>query len=197
MKLREIVKIIAREHLSEQEDMNLGNKIVAYHGTNSLLPFQKFESSMIGTGTVSQGTEYNGFFFTTEKENAEYYAEYFICKVVIDDVKPSPIEKSNPSSILNLALKNTENYIIKDVLVGIVYSDIIVVPKNNLNTIKILEWEYIGDEEDIFEKWDEAFGFEDGYIDTDIIKDTLEMMDMDLEFLVKIPIFKKYYDGKR
>lgn len=192
-----------RKYLNEQNNNNINNNddriVVAYHGTRSFLPFQKFESTMIGTGLVSTGgIKYDGFFFTTEKENAEYYTEYFICKVTIDEVKNNPIESEHPSTVLSLALKNNENYIIEDVLDGSVFSDIIVVSKNNLDTINIIEWEFIGDEETIFEKWDEFFGDEDGvFVNSDMIDEVLDMINIDINFLIKIPVFRKYYEGRK
>jgi hypothetical protein len=196
MELRKFIKTTIREYLNEQN--NLGNRIVAYHGTRSFLPFQKFETTMIGTGLVSSGgAKYDGFFFTTEKENAEYYTEYFVCKVTVNDVKPNPTESKHPNTVLSLGLKNKQNYIVEDVLDGAVFSDIIIVPKNNLGTINIVEWEFVGDEETIFEKWDETFGDEDGFVNTDMIDDILEMINLDLNFLIKIPIFRKYYEGKK
>ena len=50
--------------------------------------------------------------------------------------------------------------------------------KNNLDTINIVEWEFVGDEETIFEKWDESFGDEDGFVNTDMIDDFLEMINL-------------------
>lgn len=186
-----------RESLNEQ--YNITNKeVIAYHGTRSFIPFEKFENSMIGTGLVSNSSaKYDGFFFTTEKDNAEFYTEYFICKVLINGVSPTPIDSKHPSTVLSLALKNNTNYIVEDVLDGAIFSDIVVVPKNNLDTIKIISWDFIGDEDAIFEKWDEAFGDEDGFINQDMIDDTIEMINLNLEFLLGIPIFKKYYNSKK
>ena len=196
MELRKFIATTIREYLNEQQTFN--NKIVAYHGTRSFLPFQFFENTMIGTGLVSGGgAKYDGFFFTTEKENAEYYTEYFVCKVIINNVNDNPIESKHPSNVLSLALKNKENYIVEDVLDGVVFSNIIVVPKNNLETINIIEWEFIGDEKTIFQKWDETFGDEDGFVNSDMIDDILEMINLDINFLIKIPIFRKYYEGKK
>jgi 8-oxo-dGTP pyrophosphatase MutT (NUDIX family) len=172
------------------------DNVVAYHGTRGFLPFERFEKNMIGTGLVSRGDKYGGFFFTTQKENAEFYTEYFICKVIINNVKNSPIERKQPPLVLSLALKNKENYIIKDVLDGSVFSDVIVVPETNLDTINIMEWEFIGDEDDVFEKWDDLFGGGDGFVNSDMINDVLKMINIDIDFLINIPIFKKYYDEK-
>lgn len=99
MKLR-FIKTTILEYLNEQDKFN--NRIVACHGTSNSLSFESFESIMIGTGIVSSGKKYDGFFFTTEKENAEYYSEYFICKVLINDIKPNPKESKHPSTILSL-----------------------------------------------------------------------------------------------
>lgn len=212
MKLKKFIAKTIREHLNEQDVVN--NGVIAYHGTNSVIPFQSFDSHMIGTGLVSSGNKYDGFFFTTEKENAEYYTEYFLCKVLIKNVKQNPINTTQPSTVLKKALEDRTNYIIADVLDGAIISDIIVVPKNNTNTVDIIEWEFVGDEDFLFEKYDEIFGYtdeseddEDNYDDdgnfmvrrtaAGLIDDAIESMDLDINSLLKIPVFKKYYNTKR
>ena len=59
-----------------------------------------------------------------------------------------------------------------------------------------MEWEFIGDEDDVFEKWDDLFGGGDGFVNSDMINDVLKMINIDIDFLINIPIFKKYYDEK-
>ena len=49
MELRKFIATTIREYLNEQH--NLNNRIVAYHGTRSFLPFQKFENT-IGRGEI-------------------------------------------------------------------------------------------------------------------------------------------------
>ena len=82
---------------------------------------------------------------------------------------------------------------------GIVYSDIIVVPIKNVNTVEILSWEFVGDEESLFEKYDETFGLdeEELIITQDMIKETLDIIEIDINYLMKIPVFKKYFDSKK
>jgi hypothetical protein len=196
--MKELRKQIRKIILESTE----GRTVFAYHGTRSYIPFQKFDSSLIGTGIVStSGTKYGGFFFTTEFENAEFYTEWFVAKVKIKNVKPNPIENltKTPVLVLKKASETNENYIINDYLDGSVYSDIIVVPSKNVDTVEILSWEFVGDEESLFQKYDEAFGSgeEDVYVNKYMIKETLEMIEIDINYLLKIPIFKKYYDSKK
>lgn len=187
---------------------------IYYHGTRSVIPFTNFNETMIGSGLVSiASNQYDGFFFTSEKDNAEYYTEYFLCTVKIDKVVPAPKDKKHPSSLLKIGLENRQNYRIYNILDGSMVSDIVVVPKNNLDTIHIVEWEFIGDEEALFEQYDNFFGGnfkdiddDDNYDDdgnfieqavtTDMIDETLEMIEIDVNYLLKIPIFKKYYLSK-
>ena len=194
MKLKEILSLSVKQKLNEQ---NHKGKIIAYHGSSSAIPFETFDQSMIGSGIVSTNKKFNGFFFTTEKENAEFYTEYFVCKVMIDNVKETSLRSKNPNDVLNLAFNNKENYIIKDIFDGATFSDIVVVPKNNLSTIKIIKWYFVGDEESIFEKWDSIFGGEEGFVNNDMIRETIEILDIDFNELIKIPIFKKYYLSKK
>ena len=178
---------------------NLNGKITAYHGTRSLFPFTEFLPSMIGSGVVSHGNKYGGFFFTTEEENAEYYAEYFVATVNIPESELIESSDKHPSSVLKIAEKENNIYIIKDVLDGAIFSDIIVVPTSKLSEVDIISWKFVGDEELLFQKYDELFGNgvddEDEISKFDII-DVLEMYMVDVKFIMKIPIFKKYYNSK-
>ncbi len=183
------------------------NKIIAeelgtvdkpfYHGTRTVLPFEHFDPKMIGTGIVSSGRpEYGGFFFTDSRENAEFYTEWFIATVKIAGL--IPVESKNPPQLMKQAVVDHKNYLVTDVLDGAMYSDIAVVPSSNVNTITIVSWEFEGDEESYFEHLDEIFGNgdEDDYINQDMIKDTLSMIQMDINYLLRIPIFKQYFDSK-
>lgn len=200
--LRRYIKKVLRESFFQE---NTSSYITAYHGSRSVLPFQEFDNSMIGSGLVTLGGSsdaYDGFFFTTEKENAEYYTEYFVAKVNIKGVEKNPTELKHPSKVLSLAKNDEKVYIIEDVLDGAVFSDIIVVPSNRIDSISILEWEFVGDEEMLFERYDEIFGIEneegDGvYVNQDMIHDVLETIGIDINFLLKIPVFKKYYESER
>lgn len=173
------------------------NSIIAYHGTRAIFPFKNFDAFNIGSGIVNiSKNKYNGFFFTTEKQNAEYYTEYFLCKVKIENVVETT-EIKHPNQALNIAYQNKENYIVNDVLDGAILSGIIVVPKNNLDTIEILDWEFVGDEESIFESWDNFFNSEDDFgVTRSMIEDTLDIIKIDIEYLKKIPIFLNYYNSK-
>ena len=193
----DIRKFVKNTILTKLKENHHQKKIAAYHGTRSFLPFQSFETKMIGSGLVSSGNRsYDGFFFTTEKENAEFYTEWFICKVEIQNVEKSPLKKV-PTEVLNVAYQNKKNYLIEDVLDGAVFSDIIVVPKNNLESVDIIEWQFVGDKEFLFEKWDETFGDDEGFTTSDMIDDTLELVNIDINFLLKIPVFSEYYQTKK
>lgn len=67
-----------------------------------------------------------------------------------------------------------------------------------MQDITIVNWEFVGDEESFFEQLDRLFGGGeiDDEINSDLITDTLSMLHIDIKFLLKIPIFKKYYDSK-
>ena len=194
--LRKQIRIIL-EDIEKQSP----HETIAYHGTRSYLPFQKFDPKLIGTGIVSSsGTKYGGFFFTTEKENAEFYTEWFIIKVKISNVFKNPIEQftKRPVDVLKQGIKDNKNYIVHDYLDGHIYSDIIVVPEKNIDTIEILSWEFVGDEESLFKKYDDIFGDgeEDTYIIQDMIVETLNTIGIDINYLLKIPVFKKYFESK-
>lgn len=178
------------------ENQNKGEDVICYHGTRSFIPFQSFEELMIGSGIVSTGNKkYGGFFFTTESENAEFYTEWFIITVKIFNVKPNPTDSKHSPTVLKTAISDNEIYKIDDILDGSYVSDIIVVPSSLLENIQILEWEFVGDEESLFQRYDEAFG-SDGEVSKDMIDESLEIMNLDLNYLLSIPIFKKYYDSK-
>jgi hypothetical protein len=175
---------------------NKGEDVICYHGTRSFVPFQSFEKQMIGTGLVSTGNnKYGGFFFTTESKNAEFYTEWFIMTVKISNVKPNPIDSTHSPTVLKTAISNNEIYKIDDTLDGSIFSDIIVVPSNLIENIQILKWDFVGDEESLFHRYDESFGF-DGEVTNDTIDECLEIMNLDLNYLLDIPIFKKYYNSK-
>lgn len=152
---------------------------------------------MIGSGFVSTSSQkYGGFFFTTESENAEFYTEWFIITVKISNVKPNPIDSTESPTVLRTAISNNEIYKIDNILDGAYLSDIIVVPFNLINNVKILKWKFVGDEESLFKKYDEMFGADDGIIIPDMIDDVLDVINLDLNYLLTIPIFKKYYKSK-
>lgn len=180
------------------EELDNLNKVF-YHGTRTPLPFQKFDPKLIGSGLVSSGQkEYGGFFFTSERENAEFYTEYFIASVKIANLVPNPTSSTHPPTVMQVAAQNKQNYVVDEVLDGAIYSDIAVVPISNVNDIQIINWEFVGDEESLFEHYDRLFGSgeEDDFVNQDMIVDTLRMIELDPNYLLKIPIFKQYYDSK-
>ena len=194
-KKNQYLRKIIRKYLNE--NLNVNNEIIAYHGTNSIFPFQNFKSELIGSGHVSTGIKYGGFFFTTEKENAEYYTEYFVAKVKINNVINNPTDIKNPKLGLEHAIENNENYLFEDIFDGNMFSDIVVVPKNNIKDIAIIDWEFIGDEDELFEQYDDFFGEnEEDVITKDMIKNVLFAYKIDLGFILNIPIFEEYFNSK-
>ncbi len=191
------------------ESFNLNNKIF-YHGSKTEFPFQKFEKRMDGSGIVSLGNnKYGGFFFTDNKDNAEFYTEWFVCHVQIKKLKECSPDEKHPPSVLKKGIEEKSNYVVHDILDGHAFSDVAVVPHCNLNDIIILEWEFVGDEESYFERMDKLFTLDNDNDDDDeegnytaleitqqIINDTISMTGGGLDYLLSIPIFKKYYDSK-
>ena len=177
-----------------KEYHNLNN--IYYHGTISAIPFNEFVKVCDGTGICNiAGEKYGGFFFTSSLENAEFYTEWFICKVRVKNITVS--EHNIPRHALMQAIKDNKNYLVKEVLDGIVYSDILVVPHSNLKEIEILEWIYVGEEQYYYDKLDSIIGdTEDNFVSKDMLDDFIESIDLNIDYLLTIPIFKKYYDSK-
>lgn len=171
---------------------------IFFHGTKTKLPFERFDSSMDGSGIVSSGRKYGGFFFTSSLENAEFYTEYFICKTKIDNIEPSPLPNKNPPETLRQAVVDNKIYIVEDVLDGAVFSDVVIVPYSELNNVEIIGWEFVGDKEFYFSQLDELFGMdeEDSFITKDMINEFCQMTETNLNFLLSIDVFKEYYLSK-
>ena len=168
-----------------------------FHGTRSEIPFETFDPDMEGTGIVSNGSKkYGGFFFTSDFDNAQFYTEWFVMRASIRNVSLMPPMDKHPPKVMAKAAQDNSIYKIGDYLDGSHYSDIIVVPRSRLSDVEIKEWIFVGDEESYFKHLDKLFGVEDGYIDTDSIESTLEMIDADINYLLKIPVFKKYYESR-
>lgn len=171
-----------------------------YHGIRGLFPFTEFDNAMQGTGVVSGGRnkKYGGFFFTSSKENAEYYGEHWVCKVAIDGIVLAPENLKHPPSVMPLAYEKKTPMKIEDILDGSKFSDIVVVPENELSTITILEWLFVGDKEFYFELLDEFFGFdendEESYISTDMIDSVISFSGGELDYLLRQNVFKEYYE---
>lgn len=190
MKLLAVYNQILRESIGD-------NNQLWYHGSSSKIPFQHFDKNMDGSGyvTLSKG-KYNGFFFTSEADNAEFYSEYFICSVIINEIFPSPMQGQLPSNVLKQGNIDNKIYRIDDMLDGAIYSDIAVVPYSKLNNVKIKEWIFIGDKEFYFERLDKLFGGEEDFVNKDIILDTCESIEIDINFLLTIPIWNEYFNSK-
>lgn len=169
-----------------------------YHGSRSMFPFQRFEKRMDGSGIVnSGGKRFGGMFFTSDIENAEYYTEWFVCEVIINNYKTGP-QGSHPPSVMKLAIQNNQTYIIHDILDGAKHSDIVVVPFSCINDIKIVNWIFVGDEDSYFKYMDEQFIHdpEDTHISKGLIDSIINMTGGELDYLLNIPIFRKYYESK-
>lgn len=160
----------------------------AYHGSITLLPFSNFSPNIKGMQPRINGN-HKSFYFTDSFENSTFYADNFVCRVSISDVEIYECSKwTRPSEIGDIAYEKKKNYVLKDILDGIAYSDVIIVPFNNLQTIKILEWIFVGDEEIYFKNLNELLSD-----DIDTAEDVIGMMGLDLSYLMEIPIFKKYW----
>jgi len=189
-----------------------GQDQVYYHGTRALFPFNEFAPRLIGTGTSSSGQKFGGFFFTSEQENAEFYAEDFVAKIRIKDIKPAPEGETHPPTVLRMAIESSQNLKLEDVLDGSVYSDIVVVPTSNIDDIEIIEWIFVGDKEFYFDQLDKLFFNlddydpedednidDDGnvmppYIDTYQIDSLLGQMELSVKSMMSVPIFNEYYN---
>jgi hypothetical protein len=171
---------------------------VFYHGTAAVFPFQHFDPRSAGTGIVNPSRQkFGGFFFTSEKDNAEFYTEWFIATVRIQNILPSPIETNHPPTVLQQAVKDGKNYIVNDTLDGYVHSDIVVVPNQNVKDVTIVSWEFVGDKESYFDTLDSFFGHEDlDDINQDNIRSLLSMIEVNPSYVLSIPVFREYYESK-
>jgi len=201
-----IRKIIKEEisHIFEEKS----NGGIFYHGTSSKFPFKKFSKFAEGTGIVSSGDrKYGGFFFTSEFENAEYYTEWFVAEVKINNIHEDPLKSNHPPTVMDKAVEDNRIYIVRDVYDGAMYSDIVVVPHSQINNIEIVNWKFVGDKEFYYEQLDSFFGGDEEeydeesnlmepYIGQDMINSFINMTGVELDYLLSIPIFKEYYDSK-
>lgn len=187
--LQNSLKTLLKENISDN---------IWYHGSRTLLPFQNFDPKMDGSGVVSNGGKYGGFFFTSEQGNAEFYAEDFVMRTKINNVYPNPTDSKHSSSILKLANEHNKSYFIHDVLDGSEVSDVVVVPTSRISDIQPIDWLFVGDRDFYFQRLDQMFGNgeDDDFITQDMIDDTCGMIDINLSYLLTIPIFKEYYESK-
>ena len=165
-----------------------------FHGSRSLIPFKNFDNSMEGTGIVSTGKKYGGFFFTSSHENAEYYTEWFVCRVQIGGIIPAPNHEKQPPIVMKQAGIDKRIYMIEDYLDGAVHSNIVVVPSSLTKNIKITGWEFVGDEESYFESLEQMFALGGEQYD---IENFFNMTGGGLDYALKIPIFKKFFNSKQ
>jgi hypothetical protein len=180
----------------------LNQKIPYFHGSKSPIPFEKFEPQSIGTGIVSSGQKYGGFFFTSQFENAEYYTEWFVVEVSIKNIEPSPIAQKNPPQNMKQAVQDKKIYLISDYLDGAVHSDIVIVPASLINDVTITNWTFVGHEESYFEYMDKYFTMgndeedEDYGITQDYISSIMAMTGGGLDYALQVPMFRKYFESK-
>jgi len=209
--MSKIRKIIREEVIKIfEQDSNSG---IFYHGTSSTFPFKKFSKLAEGTGIVSSGgKKYGGLFFTSEFENAEYYTEWFVAEVKINNIYEDPFKSNHPPTIMKNAVKDNKVYIVRDVYDGSMYSDIVVVPHSQIDNVDIINWKFVGDKEFYFEVLDEFFGGDmspddeesyddegnlmEPYIDQEMINSFIRMTGGELDYILSIPVFKEYYDSK-
>ena len=171
--------------------------ITAYHGSSTIFPFEEFDAAHVGSGIVSWSGRSRGFFFTSDRGNARSYTENFVAKVSISNVEPNPYPETHPPLIMGKAQEDHKIYFMEDVVDGQYPSDITVVPESMLGHIRILAWEFVGDEGTLFEEYDSWFDRDgEGEISYDDIADTLDMMDLDIDDLLEVPVFRKYYEQR-
>jgi len=177
---------------------NVGSSIEVFHGSSTYLPFKKFDQRMIGSGLATRGTRHGGFYFTTDRDNAEFYSEYFVLRATIKNVVRSVLGSSHPPTVMKKAIEDDRNYLIEDVLDGSHFSDIVVVPSTKVDDVQIEEWYFIGDKDSLYRKYDEFFGadVDDDMVTQDMISETLSLIGTDLDYLMNIPMFSEYYESK-
>jgi hypothetical protein len=145
--------------------------------------------------------DHGGFYFTSKRGNATYYSEFWVARVSIQNAVDYPGDSDHPPTIMEQAIKDNAIYVVHDVVDGDERSDITVVPFSRLQDVKILKWEFSGnyDEADYFEKLDDVFdtGEDDIPITQEIIDGYIEATGGGLNYLLKQPVFKKYYMSKR
>lgn len=176
----------------------MGSTIEVFHGSSTYLPFEKFDQRMIGSGLVTRGTNHGGFYFTTDRGNAEFYSEHFVLRATIRNVHRSVLGSSHPPTVMKKAIEDGRNYLIEDVLDGSHFSDIVVVPSTKVDDVQIEEWYFIGDKDFLYGKYDEFFGADedDDVVTQDMILETLSLIGADFDYLMNIPVFSEYYESK-
>ena len=193
------------------EVLNESTGDVFYHGTSEWLPFEEFLPRMDGHGAVSSGgKKYGGFFFTSNKKNAEYYGEYLIATVKIREYE-TLTNTTHPPTMLKQAIVDKKIYRVDNVLDGSAYSDVIVVPHSELSKVQIVKWELTnGSEHDWISTLNEKFtwiqyGWDDeAEEETDEgevmkptqwdVSETMNQMD-GIDYVLTFPPFKKWYDS--
>ena len=113
--------------------------MILYNGTSSVLPFNKFDLSFTGSGLVCRGLTANGFFFTNDFQNAQYYTECGIVTIEIED-SVDVLYVPNMFELRKLENNTTQIIGVKNVLDGAKVSDIYYVPSNMLSVIKIINY---------------------------------------------------------
>jgi len=206
------IRKIIREEIEYVFEQNSNNGKF-YHGTSSKFPFQKFDKSLDGSGIASSGgKKYGGFFFTSDFDNAEFYTEWFIAEVKINNIDEDPLKSTHPPTVMKRALEDNKIYIVREVVDGATYSDIVVVPNNQIDNVEILNWTFVGDKESYFESLDDFFGGDmdpndedsyddegnlmEPYIDKEMIASFIEITGGELDYLLSIPVFREYYNSK-
>lgn len=187
-----------KEFIRQRLFEGLNTNTSFYHGTRSKFPFEAFNQRFDGSGIVnSGGKKFGGLFFTSEFENAEFYTEWFVAEVAISKYKEVG-SGNHPPTIMKSAIENKQSYIIRDIHDGAMMSDIVVVPFSRVQDVSIIKWIFVGDKDSYFASLDEMFFSdpEDENRSQDLIASLIAMMGMDLEFLLKIPIFNEYFQSK-
>lgn len=186
------------------------NDTIFYHGTSQYLPFEKFDPRREGSGVVSSGAKkYGGFFFTSDKENAEYYGEFLVAKIRIRDFVVDNTS-THPPTLMKKAVQDHQIYVVEDVMDGGAYSNIAVVPMSELDKVEIVEWELTeGAEEFWIETLNEKFTETEYGWDEDAEEETDEEIEIPPsqesvrsllrqtggEYPLTFPPFKKWFDS--
>ena len=179
------------QHLQPFTDFSK-EEILYYHGSNALIPFRRMNGSRDGSGTSSGGIgRFGGFFFTSEKENAEFYGEFLVAVVRISEVEPH--EGTHSSTVLKQAITDDKNYLLQDVYDGSMYSDVVVVPHDRTHTVEILRWDFVNE----YHFYAKCLKKELGkYVKSQYKLDSfMRMVGLDLDYALEFGPFSRFYNS--
>jgi hypothetical protein len=161
--------------------------MIYYHGTRSILPFIRFDPICDGSGICSGSGRYGGFFFSTSKDQSEYFTEWLICHVQIADVEVA--DASDPRGLMRQAISaNRPMQMAREYIDGDAFGHPVFVPHACIGNIQIVEWEFVGDIEYGVEELSAVF------LDRDVsdVEETLFMLDVDEAACKAMPHFEMF-----